>query len=97
MTERCLAWAFCAFVVVNFFCLTYSISFSPHLTLVLTLSVCLSLFNAVSIYVIVKSVGIVEGCVTVFPSLRVVCMNVWPIVFSFNLKFKTVFYTEILN
>lgn len=61
-----------------FFCLTY---------LVLTVSVYLSLFNAISIVIIAKSLGIVEVCVTIFPSLRVVCVYVWPVLFLFILKF----------
>lgn len=70
--------------------------FFPYLTLVLTMSVCLSLFNAVSIFIIAKSLDIIEVSVTIFPSQEwSVC--VCPVVFFFNLKFKTVPHTEIFN
>lgn len=70
--------------------------FFPYLTLVLTMSVCLSLFNAVSIFIIAKSLDIIEVSVTIFPSQEwSVC--VCPVVFFFNLKFKTVSHTEIFN
>lgn len=77
---------FLCFCGASFFWLTYPFSFFHFFTLVLVryVSVCLSLFNAVSIFIIAKSLGIVEMCVTIFPYLRVVCMYVWPVVFFFN-------------